>query len=224
MWSNDDLLAEFSRYKHDNIITAAEFSRLAPYLLDATAAPDWILRLQKACALASSGDISQDDLKSIKNEIFSTVPKHSESNPSAMTTVAAGDDVSANTASAAVRASGCANIVRICTGIACLIGLLPLPVADAPFLIILQYVMLKKICAKYNREPGAALVLIVVSALLGPIIFNAFVKRIPVTGSIVGACVAGGFTWFIGRKVLVMLEKGWQFNLKNFLRAIWGAK
>lgn len=210
MQSNDELMSQFSQYRQDGLITPAEFSQAARHLLDAAAPPDWILRLAKACSLAQKGEIGPDDLREIKREIFS---------PMADTLKNAGA-----TANLAIRQSEGANIVRICTGVACIIGLVPLPMADAPFLIITQYIMLKKLCAKYNREPGYSLALIVVSALLGPLIFTAFIKRIPYAGSIVGACVAALFTWFIGKKTLVMLERGWEFSLRNFIKAVIGAK
>lgn len=106
--------------------------------------------------------------------------------------------------------------VRHCTIAAFLIGLLPLPFSDAPFLIITQYIMLKRLCDRYGREPGLSLALIIASALIGPLAFNALVKLIPLAGSLIGGCVAGGLTWYIGQKMRGILEDDLPFTWQSF--------
>lgn len=212
MQDNAVLMRNFSAYKKKGIISTNEFCIISQYLLDADSpAPSWVAKLDNACKLLKEREIEIDDFHVIKNQILSVNGK------CASTPVVRAEVVKQGPANAsAVRKEETASIVRNCTIAACLIGLLPLPVADAPFLIITQFIMLRKLCAKYDRSPGAALLLIILSAILGPVVFGAFVKLIPVAGSIIGACVAGGFTWYIGSKVKAMLENGQEFTLDNF--------
>ncbi len=112
------------------------------------------------------------------------------------------------------------SIISISSIIACLIGLFPLPIADAPLLIITQFVMMKKLCGKYGREPGMGLLLIVASAFLGPLIFSSFAKLFPGLGSILGACIGGGFTYLVGNTTSKILENKEEFNWENIKKAL----
>lgn len=115
------------------------------------------------------------------------------------------------------------SIINSCTLVSSIIGLLPLPIADAPLLIIIQFVMMKKLCYKYNRKVGFSLVLVVISAFLGPLIFSAFAKLFPGLGSVLGACIGGGFTYLAGRTAAKVLEEGEEFtfgNMKNAFSAL----
>lgn len=103
--------------------------------------------------------------------------------------------------------------------IACLIGLLPLPVADAPLLILTQFFLMRKLCARYGRKPGMGLVLIVASAFLGPIAFSSFAKLLPGLGSILGACVGGGFTFLVGSTTAKILENNEEFTWENIKKS-----
>lgn len=201
MDAGNELIEKFVIYRKSGLLTEEEFCQVTESLLGDTDYIDpWVGKLEDACALASSGKLDQNDFLALKKRILAQ---------------AGGQDGSlyAKTGEEADK------IIRICVGAACLVGLFPLRMADAPFLIIIQYIMLRKLCEKYGRTPGYSLVLIVFAALLGPLIFNAFIKVIPMAGSLFGALVAGSFTWFIGVKVKSMLARGMPFTLRNFISA-----
>ena len=62
-------------------------------------------------------------------------------------------------------------VIKKAAIVAFFIGLLPIPFADAPLIIITQVVMLKKVCDFYDRPMGMSLGFVFLSALCGPIIF-----------------------------------------------------
>ena len=109
--------------------------------------------------------------------------------------------------------------ISTCAIIAALIGVVPIPMADAPLIIILQVVMLKKLTGYYKRDLGFALVMVLISAMIGPVLFNALSKLIPVLGSIIGAAIAGGCTWLAGETALGVLEADEPFNLASLKEA-----
>lgn len=206
MQDNTELIENFALYRKAGLLSEDEFCQVSEALLDKAEPPRWIARLENACVLAQQGKLDKENFSSLKNRILEQAEDASGG--------AKGADALLDAAGADAD-----KIIRVCVVIACLIGLLPLRVADAPFLIITQFVMLKKLCDKYGRKPGPALLLIVFAAILGPIVFNIFIKFIPMAGSIIGALVAGSFTWIIGAKVKAMLAKGQEFTFRNFISA-----
>jgi len=110
--------------------------------------------------------------------------------------------------------------INTCAVIAALVGVVPIPFSDSPLIVITQLVMLKKLTGSYGRSLGFSLVLILLSAMIGPEIFKALLKLIPVLGSIVGALVAGTCTWLVGRTALGVLEAGQPFTLRNLKAAL----
>ena len=106
--------------------------------------------------------------------------------------------------------------VKIYSAVAAAIGLLPLPLADAPLIIIAQFLMIRKLCGRFGRPMGWALALVLLSALAGPELFQALLKLIPGLGSLAGALVAGGCTWLAGRTVLTVLEQGQPFSFREY--------
>jgi uncharacterized protein (DUF697 family) len=112
--------------------------------------------------------------------------------------------------------------INFFTGIAALIGLVPIPLADAPFIVITQLVMLHKLTRQYGSSLGFSLVLILISAMIGPEIFKAIIKLIPALGSLAGALVAGSCTLLVGQTVLGVLETGQPFTLGNLKNAFVG--
>lgn len=214
-----ELIRKFSQYKRDGYLTESEFQDVSERLLDSSAPPPpWIARLERACALIASAQIDAADFDAIKARLFKSAGARIRKSGINLEKEA-GPREAARAEAGAVAEAEAAGTVRTCVIVASLIGLLPLPVADAPFLIITQYVMLRKLCAKFGRKPGASVILILLSALLGPLLFGLIAKRIPIIGSIVGACIAGGFTWYIGQKVRVMLVAGMEFTPRNFIKA-----
>lgn len=109
--------------------------------------------------------------------------------------------------------------VNTFTLVAGLIGLLPLPIADAPLLILTQFFLMRKLCARYGRKPGIGLLLIVASAFLGPVVFSSFAKPLPGLGSILGALVGGGFTYFVGTTTVKILENNEEFTWENIKKS-----
>ncbi len=204
---DDELMRKFAAWRRRDLLTEAEFAQVSQQLLGNSASvPEWISKLRNACALAESGQISLSDFKAIKARIFGTnrarinLEKNADS-PGDLN-VASAESLS---------------ILRICTGIACVIGLFPLPFAHAPLLIILQYIMLLKICEKFGRRPGWSLILIILAAVLGPLVFGIILRFIPFARSIFGAVVAGAFTWYIGAKIRALCMGGLEFTFHNFI-------
>ena len=105
--------------------------------------------------------------------------------------------------------------INICTGIATLLGLWPTPFYDTLFIIITQVVMLKKLTGRYERSLGFSLLPILLLAMIGPELFKALLKLIPIFGSIAGALIAGSCTWLVGRSVLEVLEAGQDFTFRE---------
>lgn len=207
-----DILRKFSFYRREKYLTANEYARICDiFENNDDAVPDWLEQLESLCGLAYGKLMGEAEFARGKARIFARRGNARIQMPMPKAGKNSGDE-----AINALR-KDTAGIARNCALAAALIGLFPLPVSDAPFLVVTQYVMLKKLCSRYGRKPGLALFLIVLTALAGPVIFNAFIKLVPGVGSIAGACVAGGLTWYIGAKTRAMLEKGLDFSLSSFL-------
>ncbi|MDR2352423.1 MAG: DUF697 domain-containing protein [Deltaproteobacteria bacterium] len=104
------------------------------------------------------------------------------------------------------------SITLTCAIIAALVGLIPIPFSDALFIIIIQIVMIYKICDKYQVPMGGSIVLVLVSAVIGPIIFSGLTKFLPILGSLVGAAVAGTCTYLVGKTIINVLEAKQPFS------------
>lgn len=104
------------------------------------------------------------------------------------------------------------------------IGLVPLPMADMPFIIATQVGMILALCNLYgralSRDTAKSLVLTALSAVAGPMIFQTITKFIPGLGSVVGAGVAAGCTFAVGKVTQRILESGQQFELDSFKAAV----
>jgi uncharacterized protein (DUF697 family) len=107
--------------------------------------------------------------------------------------------------------------IKLCTGIAAGIALVPLPVGDSICIIITQLIMIHSLCKKNNRTMGLTVILIVLSAMIGPIVFTALCELLPVFGSIIGAFVGGVFTYYIGQIVYKLIKENKEFSIKNFI-------
>lgn len=214
MNTGKDYLQAFSNCKDLGLLNEKEFNLLEECLFaHRDAAPPWLASFAEACGRAARGQMSPGEFNVLKARFFRNLKSSNDKviHSDVIQTHPAGTEPDADEDSA--------RSIRNCALAAALIGLIPLPVADAPFLIVTQFIMLKSICSKYGRTPGLSFILIILSALLGPIIFNIFVKALPLAGSIIGAAIAGSFTWYIGSKVRAMLMNGQDFTLDNFLRA-----
>ncbi|MBD5641997.1 MAG: hypothetical protein HDQ91_06225 [Desulfovibrio sp.] len=196
---DSEMIREFSTWRAQGLLTEAEFAQVSRQLLGSgQPVPDWIGKLRNACSLAAAGQIGSADLDAIKADLFSSRQNSAKETP-----------VDADAESLVV--------LRVCAGIACVIGLFPLPVAHAPLLIITQYVMLRKICAKFGRRPGLYLILIILAAVLGPLVFGLLLRFLPFARAIFGAIIAGGLTWYIGAKTRAMCIAGLDFTFRNFI-------
>ena len=115
-------------------------------------------------------------------------------------------------------------IVLAATATAGTIGLVPLPLADMPFIIATQTGMIVGLCHVYGRtlssDTAKSLVLTALSAVAGPMIFQTVSKFIPGLGSVVGAGVAAGCTFAVGKVTQHILESGQQFELDSFKAAV----
>lgn len=197
-----ELMGKFAEWREAGLLDSAEFAQLSQLLLGTErSVPEWVYKLRDACSLAASGQISRSDFQTIRAQLFEQASKQ----PDSMHASEAADIESRS-------------VLQICTLIACVIGLFPLPFAHAPLLIILQYVMLRKICARYGRRPGWSLALIILAGVLGPLIFGFFIRFLPFARFILGALVAGAFTWYIGAKTRAMCMAGLDFTLRNFFK------
>lgn len=199
-----ELIRNFSAWRSQGLLTDSEFAQVSQKLLGGgDAIPDWICKLRDACSLAAASQITKSDFDAIKTGLFkSRINLDKDSGQQA------GDMASAESLT----------VLRVCTGIACVIGLFPLPVAHAPLLIITQYIMLRKICTKFGRRPGFSLILIIFAAVLGPLIFGLLLRFIPFARAIFGALIAGAFTWYIGAKTRAMCLAGMDFTFRNFIK------
>jgi uncharacterized protein (DUF697 family) len=118
---------------------------------------------------------------------------------------------------AALKNAECVSRIKVCSWIAAAIAIVPLPLADSFFIIITQLFMVNSLCKRFNRPMGFSLVLIIISAMIGPTIFTALMELLPVAGSVIGAVVGGVFTFFVGTITHSLLKKGKQFTFKNFI-------
>lgn len=213
MEKSGSLADRFFKYEQLGLIDNNELHDLLKHIPRQNPAPVWLVEFADVCARAANGQMGRRQFEGVKDRFFQNMRSPQDriihQKPIRVHPVGVSDETEAESR----------QLVKTCAIIAGLIGLVPLPVADAPFIIVTQFVMLKKLCARYQRSPGITFVLILLSAILGPILFDIFIKLIPFAGSVIGALVAGGLTWVIGSKVMFMLENAQDFNWENFWRA-----
>jgi GTP-binding protein Era len=115
-------------------------------------------------------------------------------------------------------------IILAATATAGTIGLVPLPMADMPFIIATQVTMILSLCKTYERplsvDTAKSLALAALSAVAGPMLFQTASKLIPGFGSVVGASVAAGCTFAVGKVTQRILASGQEFELKTFKNAV----
>jgi len=104
------------------------------------------------------------------------------------------------------------------------IGLIPLPMADLPFIVATQVGMIVSLCHMYGRmlsaDTAKSLALAALSAVAGPMLFQTFSKLIPGLGSAIGGGVAAGWTFAVGKVTQAILEEGEEFELEAFKAAV----
>lgn len=217
MESTKELVAAAMAMKEEGLITSDELSLLLEEI-----AAGRVMRAKKVSeiyGLYQKRVLSDEEICRLKEELF--VPPAEPGAVTAQNTDAAPWEMppAGETTAAEQRRKESRATVTTFSFIACLIGLLPLPVADAPLLILTQFFLMRKLCAKYGRKPGMGLVLIVVSAFLGPLVFSSFAKLLPGLGSILGACVGGGFTYLVGSTTAKILENNEEFTWENIKKS-----
>lgn len=115
-------------------------------------------------------------------------------------------------------------MILAATAVAGGIGLVPLPVADMPFIITTQVALILSLCTLYGRafsaDTARSLVLAALSAVAGPMAFQALSKLVPILGSAVGAGVAAACTYAVGTVTHRILEGGLEFELDSFKAAV----
>lgn len=100
------------------------------------------------------------------------------------------------------------------------IGVVPLPVADMPFIIGTQVTLLIALFRLYGRQIDRAaarsLALAAASAVVGPVVFSSLSKLIPGLGSVIGGGIAAACTWAVGHVAKNVLEQGGEFDIDDF--------
>ena len=93
-------------------------------------------------------------------------------------------------------------LIAVATAAAGTVGLLPFPLADMPFIISVQVTLILALTRLYGRtfslDLARSLSLCALSAVAGPLAFQALTKFVPVLGSVVGAGIASGCTYAVG--------------------------
>lgn len=104
------------------------------------------------------------------------------------------------------------------------IGLAPLPVADMPFIISTQVALILSLCSLYGKpfssDTAKSLSLAAISAVAGPMAFQAISKLIPGLGSFVGGGVAAACTYAVGKTTLFMLQNEIAFDPEYFKMSV----
>ncbi len=115
-------------------------------------------------------------------------------------------------------------IILAATGAAGAIGLIPLPLADMPFIVTTQVTLILSLCALYGRtfsaDTARGLSLAAFSAVAGPMAFQALSKIVPGVGSLVGAGIAAACTCAVGTVTRTMLEDDLEFDVTLFRTAV----
>ena len=104
------------------------------------------------------------------------------------------------------------------------IGLLPLPIADMPFIVATQVALILSLCSVYGRaftaDAAKSLSLAALSAVAGPLAFQTITKFVPGFGSLVGMGVASGCTYAVGKVTQTMLDLGEDISVDAFKKAV----
>jgi uncharacterized protein (DUF697 family) len=111
----------------------------------------------------------------------------------------------------------CKSTIKTCSIVAAAIAFLPIPVADSVAIIITQIIMVSSLCGKYGRPMGGSIVLIILSAMLGPFIFNLLAEMIPALGWALAAAVSFFFTFYVGSIAHELLMNNKAFTFGNFI-------
>ncbi len=115
-------------------------------------------------------------------------------------------------------------MIYAATAAAGTIGLIPLPVADMPLIVTAQVTLILSLCSLYGRtfskDTANSLAMAALSAIAGPMAFQAMTKLIPGFGSLVGAGVAGACTYAVGTVTHTMLKTGQIFDIDLFKNAV----
>ncbi len=199
-------------------LTDKDFSDAKRCILEDSDASQRIEELKEACALYAEGSLTDEEFAAMKRRILA-LPADAAPEETPKDAAEAEPQESEQNAMD-LRQKAARRLIRRCALIAALIGLIPLPFRDSPPLIILQFVMITLLCRKYGRKIGASLGLIVFAGITGPVVFGAAVKFVPLLGPILGALIAGGFTWMVGRLTHSLLENDEDFTWANFRRAL----
>ena len=216
MESTRELVSAAMVMKEAGLVSSDELSLLLEEI--ASGRPQRAKRMSEIHSLYQNQVLSKEEFCRLRSEIF--VPGPVQSVPAEIGGAAPPDSRPAVESSASEqRRKASRATVATFSFIACLIGLLPLPIADAPLLIITQFLLMRKLCARYGRTPGIGLSLIVASAFLGPLVFSSFAKLLPGLGSILGACVGGGFTYLVGVTTAKILENNEEFTWENIKKS-----
>ena len=231
-------------------LTDEDFSSAKRRLLENPNASQIIEQLAEACALHAEGSLTDEEFAAMKRQILAlpTPETAEEKSPEPRATVreqaprekeperrevyreetlkaateaevlSAPQEAEQNAMD--LRQESARKLIRRCALIAALIGLIPFPFRDSPLLIILQFVMVTLLCRKYGRKMGASLSLIILAGVLGPVVFYAIAKFIPLLGPILGALIAGGLTWMVGHLTHSLLDNDEDFTWANFRHAL----
>jgi uncharacterized protein (DUF697 family) len=124
-------------------------------------------------------------------------------------------------------ADQCRKTIKTCAIISGAIAFIPIPVGDSVAITITQFIMVSTLCGRYNRSMGASIILIILSAMFGPLVFNLLLSFIPFLGWLLEALVGGMFTYYVGSITHHLLQQNQSFTFGNFIegfKAVWGAK
>lgn len=178
-----------------------------------------VKRVVEIYALYQDKALSEEEFCRLRGELFAAEADEGTGRPETTSATLPAPSPAGAIPAAEQRRKESRATVNTFTLAAGLIGLLPLPIADAPLLILTQFFLMQKLCARYGRKPGIGLLLIVASAFLGPVVFSSFAKLLPGLGSILGALVGGGFTYLVGTTTVKILENNEEFTWENIKKS-----
>ena len=116
------------------------------------------------------------------------------------------------------------NYILGATAAAAGIGVVPLPVADMPFIIGTQVTLLIALFRLYGRQldssAARSLTLAAASAVVGPLAFSSLSKLVPGLGSVFAGSVAAACTWAVGHVAKNVLEQGGEFDIDDFKSSV----
>lgn len=122
------------------------------------------------------------------------------------------------------RGSMADNYILGATAAAAGIGVVPLPVADMPFIIGTQVTLLIALFRLYGRQldssAARSLTLAAASAVVGPLAFSSLSKLVPGLGSVFAGSVAAACTWAVGHVAKNVLEQGGEFDIDDFKSSV----